>query len=170
MSGAVAINTVLADEDHCVRQHVERDGEAAALRAHHRFVMLEFVVVLFKNGHGQLPPGRIAYFYDSTLLESRHIINSTGVTRIRRAYLAHKTIGWRCPPRPVHRRAYTRTYLRRGVSSSPQCACSAREGIAIEELHACGGFTLMATRHIIVAKENAHRARHSRSRSLGILA
>ncbi len=46
-----------------------------ALRAHHRFVMLEFVAVLVKNSHGQVLPRGIAYFCDSTLLALRLAIN-----------------------------------------------------------------------------------------------
>ncbi len=52
----MAIDGVLADEDHGGGDAVEGDGETAAMAAHHGFVMFEFVLMLLKDGHGRLLP------------------------------------------------------------------------------------------------------------------
>jgi hypothetical protein len=46
-----AVDSVLADEDEGVGEHVEGDGEAAAGRAHHEFVLLDLFVAGIKDGH-----------------------------------------------------------------------------------------------------------------------
>ena len=48
---AVAIDAVLADEHKRVGQKVERDGQAAAVRTHHRFVVFQFFAMLVKSRH-----------------------------------------------------------------------------------------------------------------------
>lgn len=45
----VAINGVLADEDHGVREAVQRDGQAPAMAAHHSLVVIEFFLVIVKG-------------------------------------------------------------------------------------------------------------------------
>lgn len=46
-----AVDSVLADEDEGVSEHVERDGEFAARRPHHEFVSFKFVAAVVKAGH-----------------------------------------------------------------------------------------------------------------------
>jgi hypothetical protein len=53
-----AIDAVLADEDEGVGDAVERDGEAAAVAPEALLEVLEFVVMLFKSGHGGSFPRR----------------------------------------------------------------------------------------------------------------
>ena len=48
---AAAVDAVLADQRERVGEQIERDGEPPARRAHHRFVVLERVVVLVEDGH-----------------------------------------------------------------------------------------------------------------------
>src|SRR5262249_11374453 len=49
---AAAVDAVLADERHRVGDEVERDGEAAPRRTHHRFVALERLLMLVEDRHG----------------------------------------------------------------------------------------------------------------------
>ena len=49
---ALTVDAVLADQGERVGEQIERDGEAAAGRAHHRFMVFKRVVVFFENRHG----------------------------------------------------------------------------------------------------------------------
>lgn len=51
VAGTVAVNAVLADEDEGVGHEVKRDGQAAAVWAHHGFEVIEFLAVLIEDGH-----------------------------------------------------------------------------------------------------------------------
>src|SRR5262245_35151492 len=46
---AAAVDAMLADERHRVGEQIERDGEAAARRSHHRLVNLQRVAVLLER-------------------------------------------------------------------------------------------------------------------------
>lgn len=49
IAGGVAIHSVLSDQDERVGQQVECDGQASAMRAHHRFEMFQFFLVFFED-------------------------------------------------------------------------------------------------------------------------
>src|SRR5689334_7060994 len=53
---------MLADEGQGVSEQIERDGETAARRTHHRFMMLERVAMLVEDRHMILGPEPGRYF------------------------------------------------------------------------------------------------------------
>ena len=48
---AAAVDAVLADQRERIGQQIERDGEPAARRPHHRLVVFERVAVLVEDRH-----------------------------------------------------------------------------------------------------------------------
>ena len=50
-----AVNPVLPNQDERVGQHIERDGQSPARRAHHEFIFFQLIAAIVKDRHASLP-------------------------------------------------------------------------------------------------------------------